>query len=338
MEYRFLGKTGLKVSEICFGPGNNNVSDDAEGIHMLEAAFDMGITLYDTANFEKKGKVEEWLGKAFHERRDQVVIATKFSGDATRKQIMRECEKSLKRLNTDYIDLYQFHHWHPTVAIEESLEALTALVQQGKILYAGCCWFKTYQFANSLRASERNGYTKLVSIGAKYNLLGQDMFSPYVLGEVQDFDLIPFCEEEGIGLIPFRPLAGGLLTGKYKPGQAPPGGSRYAPGSIYSRPDFAEMARPMLEVVEQLRPMAERRKETLTQFALAWALSRPAISSLLVGANTLEQLKECVDAAGHRLSAEEMKAVDEIRGVLKGCVTVPSVIEQQWATRGYKQV
>ena len=131
MNYRFLGKTGLKVPEISFGPGNNNVTDDREGMAQIEEAFDLGITLFDTANFEKKGKVEEWLGCVFEGKRDEVVIATKFSGDATRKYIVTECEKSLKRLKTDYIDLYQFHSWHGTVAIEENLEALTTLVQQG---------------------------------------------------------------------------------------------------------------------------------------------------------------------------------------------------------------
>lgn len=319
MEYRFLGKTGLKVSEICFGPGNNNVVDDREGMGMIEAAFDQGVTLFDTANFEKKGKVEEWLGEVFASRRDQVVIATKFSGNATRKHIVRECEKSLKRLQTEYIDLYQFHGWNPAVAIEESLEALTTLVQQGKILYAGCCAFKTYQMANSLRAAERHGYTRLISIGAKYNLLGQDVFSPYPLAEVMEMDLIPFCEEERFGLIPYRPLAGGMLTGKYRPGEPPPPGARYA-GPVYNYPDFVEKARPLLEVVERLRPLAAQRGESLAQFAIAWVLSNPVVSSIVIGANTLAQLQECISANGRRLSAAELKEVDEIRGALPGCV------------------
>jgi aryl-alcohol dehydrogenase-like predicted oxidoreductase len=337
MNHRFLGKTGLKVSEIAFGPGNNNVIDDSEGVRMIEHAFERGVMTFDTANFEKNGKVEEWLGKAFRNRRDEVVIATKFSGDATRKHIVTECEKSLKRLQADYIDLYQFHHWQPTVAIEESLEALTTLVQQGKILYAGCCWFKPYQIANALRVSERCGFTKLVSIGAKYNLLGQDIFSPYVLGEVHEFDLIPFCEEEHIGIIPFRPLAGGLLTGKYKPGESPPPDSRYA-NPVYGRPDFVERVAPLLDVVENLRPLAEHRHETLAQFAIAWILSKPVISSVLVGANTIEQLDECIDASGHTLSPDELRAVDITRCVLPGCVTIPSVIEQRWRDQRWRQV
>jgi aryl-alcohol dehydrogenase-like predicted oxidoreductase len=263
--------------------------------------------------------VEEWLGKVFHDRRDQVVIATKFSGDATRKHIVTECEKSLMRLNTDYIDLYQFHHWQPTVAIEESLEALTALVQQGKILYAGCCWFKTYQIANALRASERHGFTQLAVVGAKRNLLGQDVFSPYPMAEVQDLDLVPFCEEERLGFVPFRPLAGGLLTGKYAPGQPPPPGSRYA-SKAYAYPDFVDRARPLLHVVDQLRPLAQRRGETLAQFALSWVLSCPVVTSVLVGANSLAQLDDCLAASGHRLSAEEVDEVDAIRGVLQGCI------------------
>jgi aryl-alcohol dehydrogenase-like predicted oxidoreductase len=332
MEYRFLGKTGLKVSEIAFGPGNSNVVDDAEGIRLIETAHELGVTTFDTGGYEKNGKIEEWLGKVFRDRRDSVVIATKFSGDATRKHIIRECEKSLKRLNTDYIDLYQFHHWQPTVAIEESLGALTTLVQQGKILYAGCCWFKTYQVANTLRAAERYGYTKLASVGPQYNLLGQDPYERYVLGEVIDFDLFPFCAEERLGVITFRPLAGGLLTGKYQPGTAPPVGSRFT-GTRYGQPDFVEKVAPLLEVVEQIRPLAERRGETLAQFAIAWVLSKPVVSSVLIGANTIAQLTECIGAAGHRLTKEELRIVDEVRSVLPGCVTVPSIIEQRWIER-----
>ncbi len=324
MEYRFLGKSGLKVSEICFGPGHSNITEDKEGVAILEAAHDMGVTLYDTSNGQKGGKVEEWLGKAFHRRRDDVVIATKFSGDATRKHILRECEKSLKRLKVDYIDVYRFHFWHPTVAIEESLEALTVLVQQGKIHYAGCCGFTTYQMANALRISERYGFTKLVVVGARYCLLGQDPVARrrYPLMEVQEFDLIPFLEEEQLGFIPFRALAGGLMTGKYRPGEPPPSDGRYA-GSKYGWPDFAQRAKPSLEVVERLRPLAERRGETLAQFAIAWALTSPVVSSLLLGANTVAQLKECLGASGHRLSEEELEEVNEIRSTLPGCVTVP---------------
>lgn len=320
MDYRFLGKTGLRVSEICFGPGNSRIADDAEGMGLIQAAFDQGVTLYDTANFEKGGRVEEWLGKVFRDRREEVVIATKFSGDATRKHIVQECEKSLRRLGTGYIDIYQFHSYQSAVDLEESLEALTTLVQQGKILYAGCCWFKTYQIAGALRASERCGFTGLAVVGAKRNLLGQDVFSPYPLAEVQDLDLIPFCEEERLGFIPFRPLAGGLLTGKYTPGQPPPAGSRYA-SQTYSYPDFVARAHPLLEVVERRRPLAQRRGESLAQFAIAWVLSRPVVSSVLVGANTLGQLTDCLGASGHCLSAEELDEVDQVRSVLQGCVT-----------------
>ena len=152
MEYRYLGKTGLRVSEISFGPGNNDIEEDGEAVRTSESAFDLGVTLYDTSSAEKGGRVEEWLGRAFKNKRQDVVLATKFKGGATRKHIILECEKSLKRMNSDYIDIYQFFRWDSTVAIEESLEALTNLVRQGKILYAGCCSFKTYQMANALRA------------------------------------------------------------------------------------------------------------------------------------------------------------------------------------------
>ena len=319
MEYRYLGKTGLRVSEISFGPGNNDIEEDGEAVRTLESAFDLGVTLYDTSSAEKGGRVEEWLGRAFKNKRQDVVLATKFKGGATRKHIILECEKSLKRMNSDYIDIYQFFRWDSTVAIEESLEALTNLVRQGKILYAGCCSFKTYQMANALRASERHGFTELVSLGAKYNLLGQDPFSSYPMAEVQELDLIPFCEEMNIGLMPFRPLAGGLLTGKYAAGESAPSGSRFA-DTKYSYPNFVEGAKPLLEVVDQLKPLAERRGESMAQFGIAWILSKPAVSSVLVGANTVEQLEQCVSASGHALSEEELREVDEIRSVLPGVV------------------
>ncbi len=337
MEYRFLGKTGLKVSEICFGPGNNNIVEDGEGIRLLEEAFDTGITLYDTSNVEKDGKVETWLGKVFGGRRDGVVIASKFSGDATRKHIVRECEKSLKRLNTNYIDIYRFQGWTPTVALEESLEALTTLVQQGKILHIGCCSFKTFQIATALRVSDRYGFTPMMVIGARYCLLGQDPFTRYPLMEVQEFDLLPYLEMEQLGFVPYRALAGGILTGKYSPGETPPDGSRYA-GTRYGQPDFVEKARLQIEVVEKLRPLAERREMTLAQFALAWVLSKPAVSSILVGANRPEQLRELVAASGQTLSLDELREVDAIREVLPGCVTIPSKREKQWMDLGYRLV
>ena len=174
-------------------------------------------------------------------------------------------------------------------------------------------------------------------MSAKVNLLGQDIFSRYPLAEVQEFDLFPFCEEERLGLIAFRPLAGGLLAGKYRPGEAPPEGSRYA-GSRYAQPNFVELARPLLDVVEQLRPIAATRGQTLAQFALSWALSKQAVSAVLVGANSTSQLQELVGAVDRRLTTDEMQAIDAIRETLPGCVTTPSAIEQRWRSRGWAQV
>jgi aryl-alcohol dehydrogenase-like predicted oxidoreductase len=262
------------------------------------------------------GKIEEWIGKAVKGQRDKVVIATKFSGAGDRKFIMREIEGSLRRLQTNYVDIYQFHKWHPETPIEESLSALTTLVRQGKVLYVGCSWFKSWQICKANWTAERYGFEPIVSISPKFNLLGQDVFYPYVLGEVIEQDLLPFCVEHGIGVIAYRPLAGGLLTGKYKKDEPPSPGTRFHGRDV----DFVNKAALTLEVVEQLKPLAARRGETLAQFAIAWVLSKPGVSSVLMGANSREQLEENLSATGRRLSAEELKEVDEIRKVLPSCI------------------
>ena len=317
MQQRYLGKTGLKVSEISFGPGNWTITDEAEALRLIGYALDQGVTTFDTANFEHGGKIEEYIGKAVKGQRDQFVIATKFSGAASRKHIMHEVEGSLRRLGTDYIDLYQFHNWHPETPIEESMSALTTLVRQGKVLYLGCCWFKSWQICKANWLAERYNFEPLVSISPKFNLLGQDIFYPYVLGEVLEQDLIPFCIEHGIGIIGYRPLAGGLLTGKYSLENPPPEGSRFHRAKI---PEFEQRTRQTLEVVDQLKPLAARRGQTLAQFAIAWALSKPGISSVLIGATSFEQLKENLGAAGHYLTQEELDEVDRIREVLPTCI------------------
>ncbi len=163
---------------------------------------------------------------------------------------------------------------------------------------------------------ERHGFEPLVSISPKLNLLGQDIFSPYVLGEVIEQDLLPFCIEHGIGIMAYRPLAGGLLTGKYRKGEPAPVGTRFHGRDI----DFVNRTALSLDVVERLKPLAARRHETLGQLAIAWVLSKPGVSSVLMGANTIEQLEENLGAAGHRLTEMEMKEVDEIRKVLPGCI------------------
>lgn len=317
MEQRNLGRSGLKVSEIAFGPGNWSIADEKEALRMLGRALDLGVTTFDTANFEGGGRIEEWIGKAIQGRRHEVVICTKFSGGASRRHIMREVEGSLRRLGTDVIDVYQFHAPDPLAPMEESLSALTALVRQGKVLYLGCCWFAPWQICKANWTAERHGFEPLVSVSPKLNLLGQDIFYPYTLGEVLEKDLLPFCIEEGIGVIGYRPLAGGLLTGKYRIGEPPPAGTRFHGRTELN---FAERARETLEVVEGLKPLAAQRGETLAQLALAWALSKSGVSAVLVGANSTAQLEENLAAAGHRLSAEEMQKVDEIRRPLRGLV------------------
>ncbi len=310
MEYRSLGRSGLKVSPLCLGAmmfGGPTV--EMESIRIIHRALDEGINFIDTANVYNNGESERVVGKAIHDRRDAVVLATKGRGamgegpndsGASRYHIMNAVEASLKRLNTDRIDVYFIHSPDYTTPIEESLRALDDCVRQGKVRYVACSNFYAWQVMEGLAVSERMNLEKFVCVQPLYNIVNRDI----------EVELLPLCQKHGIGVVPYSPLARGVLSGKYRPGGALPEGSRAARGD--RRMQQAEWREESLVVAEQLQPLADAHGKTLTQFALAWVLANKIITSAIIGPRTMEQLEDNLGALGWSLTSEDEKAVDAL--------------------------
>lgn len=324
MEYRNLGATGLKVSPLCLGTmmfGRWGNPDHDESIRIIHRALDAGINFVDTANVYSEGESEEIVGKALQGRRDQVVLATKVWGPMgkgpnerglSRKAIQEQVEKSLRRLGTEVIDLYQIHRPDPTTPLEETLSALNDLVRQGKVRYIGCStnhysgggvWdqrFAAWEIVEALWISDRHGWERFVSLQPPYSILRRVM-------EAEHF---PMTLKHGLGNVVWSPLEGGWLTGKYRQGAGNPKDSARAEQWIgdLSNPKFARR----LEIVEQLIPLAEARGISLARFANAWALRHPAVTSVILGPRTLEQLEDSLEAAELEISEEEARRIDEL--------------------------
>lgn len=305
MELRNLGSSGLKVSAIGLG-GNTfgRTVDGEEAIAVIRRALDLGITFIDTADIYSQGRSEELVGMAVAGRRAEVVIATKCGypmGDGpyrrglSRRWIMQALEDSLRRLGMDYVDLYQAHIPDPETPLEETLRAMDDIVRQGKARYIGCSNYPAWQLAQALGISERLGLAPWVSAQNRWNLLeGLD-----------DPSLLPACRALGVGIIPYTPLASGILTGKYRRGEAPPPGTRAGDlPNVRERLTDAKLA-----AVEQLRPWAEARGHTTGELAIAWLLAHPEVSTVIVGARSAEQVEQNVRAAEWRLSAAERDEV-----------------------------
>lgn len=311
MEYRSLGRTGVKVSELCLGAmmfGKNGNPDHEDCIRIIHRALDAGINFIDTANVYSRGESEEIVGKALKGRRHQVVLATKVHGAMgdgpndrgnSRLHIMREVENSLRRLGTDYIDLYQIHRPDPTVPIDETLRALDDLVRQGKVRYVGSSTYRAWQLMEALWTSDRLGLVRFDTEQPPYSIFHREI----------EEEILPACRAYNLGVIPWSPLDGGWLTGKYRLGQPFPEGSRMARNR--QSPDDPVVRR-KLELVEELIKLASARNLTLSQFALAWMLTQPGITSPIIGPRTMEQLEDNLGAVGVRLTQEEMARVDEL--------------------------
>ncbi len=324
MEYRNLGATGLKVSPLCLGTmmfGRWGNPDHDESIRVIHRALDAGINFVDTANVYSEGESEEIVGKALKDRRDQVVLATKVWGPMgkgpnerglSRKAIQEQAEKSLRRLGTDVIDLYQIHRPDPTTPLEETLSALNDLVRQGKVRYIGCStnhysgggvWdqrFAAWEIVEALWVSDRHGWERFVSLQPPYSILRRVM-------EAEHF---PMTLKHGLGNIVWSPLEGGWLTGKYRKDAGNPKDSARAAQWIgdLSNPKFARR----LEIVEQLIPLAEARGISLARFANAWALRHPAVTAVILGPRTLEQLEDSLAAVEVEITEEEARRIDEL--------------------------
>ncbi|MEO7003365.1 MAG: aldo/keto reductase [Ktedonobacterales bacterium] len=308
MEYRQLGHSGLRVSVIGLG-GNTfgRYTDEARTREIVSQAIAVGINFMDTANIYNAGASEELLGKAIRDRRDDVLIATKVGmqmGErpnehgASRKHVIESCHASLRRLHIETIDLLQIHAFDPETPQEETLGALDDLVRAGKVRYIGCSNYDAWRVAQALWVSEREHLNRFVSVQPEYNLLERDV----------ERELIPACLEFGVGVIPYFPLAAGVLTGKYKPGEPPPEGTRG-----HNNPRFAaRLQSEPLAAVQRLDAWAQERGHKVGELALAWLASRPAVATVIAGTTRPEQVAANARAAEWRLGAEDMQAIDEL--------------------------
>ena len=309
MQYRQLGSSGLKVSAIglgalAFGDG----ADAAETRRIVHRALDLGVNFVDTANIYSRavhGISEQYLGAAIRGRRQDVLIATKVRhrmGDLpndeglSRRHIMEAIEASLRRLGTDFVDLYQLHRPDDATPLEETLAALDHLVRQGKVRYVGCSNFAAWQMCAALWVADRRNLTPLVSVQPHYNILDREI----------EAELVPFCRRHGIGIIPYSPLAGGILTGKYRAGQRPPPQTRA--GRLQHMQ--AQLEGGVLARVDALRTWAEQRGHRAGDLALAWLLAQPAVSTVIAGASSVAQIEANAAAAGWTLCAEELRQID----------------------------
>jgi aryl-alcohol dehydrogenase (NADP+) len=315
MEFINLGRTGLKVSRICLGTMTYGTSqwrawvlDKDESWSFYKRAIELGINFFDTADMYSRGLSEEITGQAIREyaRRDEVVIATKVffpMGDSpnqrglSRLHILQAIDDSLRRLGTDYIDLYQIHRYDPHTPIEETLEALHDVVKAGKARYIGASSMYAWQFAQALWLSEKHGWTRFVSMQNHYNLVYRE----------EEREMLPLCRAEGVGVIPWSPLARGFLTGGRK--RDGYGDTRraqtddYAQNMYYQEADF--------EIAGRVAGLAEQRGVSPAQVALAWLLHQPGVTSPIVGASKMQHLEEAVAALDIRLSPEDLTFLEE---------------------------
>jgi aryl-alcohol dehydrogenase-like predicted oxidoreductase len=315
MEHRHLGKSGLKVSAIAYGnwiTHGSQVAEDAakECVH---AALDEGISTFDTADVYAAGRAEEVLGRAVGGvRRESVEIFTKVYwplGDGannsglSRKHITESLHASLRRLGTDYVDLYQAHRYDYETPLEETLRAFDDLIRAGKVLYVGVSEWRAEEIAAALKIADQMGLDRIVSNQPQYNMLWR----------VIEPEIVPLSIEEGLGQIVFSPIAQGALTGKYLPGATPPDGSRATDPSgsgFISR----WLNDPVLTAVQRLVPLAAEAGMSLAQLAVAWTLQNPGVSAAIVGATRPEQVRENAAAAGRTLDADLLRRIDEALG------------------------
>ncbi|OHV43964.1 aldo/keto reductase [Parafrankia soli] len=317
MRYRRFGTTGVEVSTQCLGTmnfGRLGSTDPDDNVRIINRALDGGINFIDTADVYSHGESEEIIGRAVKSRRDDVVLATKCffpMGDrlqrgSSRRWITQAVEGSLRRLGTDRIDLYQMHKLDWNTDLEETLGALTDLVHQGKVLYLGSSSFPADWIVEAQWAAARRGGERFVCEQPQYSIFARSI----------EQDVLPACQRHRMAVIPWSPLAGGWLTGKYQRGQEPPAGSRYDPtspfmqGTVSSAEDRSSPAR--FDAVDALRGVADQAGITLTELAMAFVSSHPAITSTIIGPRTMKHLEDALNAADVDLDADALDAIDKI--------------------------
>jgi aryl-alcohol dehydrogenase (NADP+) len=318
MEHVPFGRTGLRVSRLCLGTMTFGYQcDEDTSIAILDAATEAGITFIDTADayplgapVSAFGATEELLGRWLRGRRDRVVLATKcyfptgpmpWDAGSSRQNIMRAIEASLRRLRTDHVDLYQLHAWDPGTPIDESLSALDDLVRSGKVRYIGCSNFLAYQIARSLGRSETLRLTSFASVQPRYNLLYRQ----------PERELLALCQEEGLAVIPYNPIAGGLLSGKHRRGE-PTEGTRFTLGWAAQRYQERYWHEREFDTVDALAPLAAEDGRSMAEMAVGWVLARPAITAPIIGASRPEQLQDAVRAVNRPLDGDLVAQLDGI--------------------------
>jgi aryl-alcohol dehydrogenase-like predicted oxidoreductase len=311
MQLRRLGNSGLKVSAIGLGANTfGGTADHASTLEIVNKAIDLGVTFIDTADIYSFGRSEEFIGDALEGKRHQVVLATKcgmpmskspFETGLSYRWIMSSIEASLRRLKTDYIDLYQAHRPDDDTPIEESVRAMSDAVRQGKVRYVGCSNYTAWQLAQALGAQQASGLVPWISAQNRWNLIDG----------LDDPHLLPAAGALGVGIIPYTPLASGILTGKYSIGKEPPAGTRAGDmAGVRQRLTDAK-----IEAVDRLKPWAEARGHDTKDLAIAWLLAHPEVSTVIVGARSSEQLASNVTAVDWTLSAQER---DEVAALARG--------------------
>lgn len=316
MEYRRLGSTGMYISEIAYGNWITHGSqvEQANAVACVQAALDVGITTFDTADVYANTKAESVLGRALKDvRRESYELFTKVywptgpgknDRGLSRKHIMESCHASLKRLKTDYIDLYQAHRFDYETPLEETLSAFDDLIRQGKVNYIGVSEWRASEIEAALKIQDERGYNRFISNQPQYSMLWR----------VIEEEVVPTSIREGIGQIVWSPVAQGVLTGKYKPGKKVPAGSRATDKKGGADMISAWMNEDVLIAVEKLQPIATEAGLTMAQLAVAWVLQNPNVSAAIIGATKPSQVKENVKASGVKLSAATMAAIDKALG------------------------
>ena len=310
MEYTRLGDTGLEISRLCLGCMNFGsdaswmIDDREQSEAVIERAIEHGINFFDTANVYSQGESERILGAALDGRRDEHVIATKVHGrmadrpngqGLSRRHVLEQADASLDRLGTDYIDLYQIHRWDDETPITETLSALDTLVDHGKVRYVGASTMSGWQFTKALYEADVNNFERFVSMQAEYNLVDRH----------EEANVLPVCRDQGVGVIPWSPLAGGFLTGKYERGEAPAEGR--AADDEHTQNRFTE---DNWAVLDEVRTLADGKGTTPVGISLAWLLAKDVVDAPIVGPRTLEHLDEQVAALSISLSDDEIERLE----------------------------
>ncbi|MCL4535861.1 MAG: aldo/keto reductase [Bacteroidetes bacterium] len=322
MQYTTLGRTGIRVSRLCLGTVQFGLQLDEQASHrVMDRAFELGINFIDTADRYEMGVTERFVGSWLEGKRHQVVLATKVRGrmgpgpndtGLSRVHIIQAVEASLRRLRTDYIDLYQMHAPDDLTPVETTLRALEDLVRQGKVRAIGCSNYAAWELCKALWVSDVRNLARFESVQPRYNLLARDV----------EAELVPLCLSEQVSIIPYNPIAGGMLSGKYQWGQPPAEGTRFQVRSdLYQTRYWYESN---FQVVERLKPIAAESGRSLVQYALAWVLANPAVASAIAGATSTAQVEENVAALERPLTADEYRAGCEASiGALAGPSTGP---------------